>query len=217
MKAQPHTAPITRCTFALAALMLGACSMSTTTPKPASAMIERHGQVQFSSASDKIVGEIAIKYDEKHFHAEITKGPGVPLLTISSKFTSAGGEVRQLASAHLSGPLVRGSWTWREKDLHRKIPFVTHKLKDPSHAWAALPEVFMWGEDRAKKNAKDGRDGFIAHMPDIVMHARVGNGEVKHFDYSRLNNPKEDLWISDIPPKERKKLPVLETVICHLD
>ena len=82
------TAPATghctaQCALAAAALFLGACSATTGSLKNAT---ERHGQVQFSSGKEQIVGEIAIRHTDESFQATITKGPGVPLLTISAKF-----------------------------------------------------------------------------------------------------------------------------------
>ena len=202
-----HTARcITQGTFALTALMLGACS--TSTPTKTAAGTERHGQVQFSSATDKIVGEIAIRHDGKHFYADITKGPGVPLLKLSARFgpDPAMKDENHLRYVSATGPFAHGGWTWRPNDLGKKN--ATDKLKDSSRAWAALPEVFMWGEAQAKKEA------FRVCLPDIVMHARVGgDGQVKRFDYTRHENPTG----VTLPLRDLKKLPKTESVIVHLD
>ena len=202
-----HTARrITRGTFALAALMLGACSTSTQTKTPAGT--ERHGQVQFSGASEQIVGEIAIRHDGKHFYAEITKGPGVPLLKLSARFgpDPTMKDENHLRSVSATGPLAHGGWSWRPKDLGKKN--ATDRLKDSSRAWAALPEVFMWGEAQARNEA------FRVCLPDIVMHARVvEDGQVKRFDYTRHENPTGVA----LPIRDLKKQPKTETVIVHLD
>lgn len=209
MKTQTHANPTARCiaqgTFALAALTLGACS--TSTPTKPSAGTERHGQVQFSSATDQIVGEIAIQHDGKHFRAEVTKGPGVPLLKLHATFgpDPKAKDENHLRSVSATGPLAHGGWTWRPKDLGKKTS--ADKLKDSSRAWAALPEVFMWGEAQAKN------EPFRVCLPDIVMHARVSDGEVKRFDYTRHENPTGVA----LPIRDLKKQPKTETVIVHLD
>jgi len=214
MKALTNATRIARCplqyALAIAALLLGACSTTAPQNQIAKNAIERHGQVKFSSPGEQIVGEIVIRHDGEHFHAEITKGPGVPLLTISAKFgADLNSKVlaeKHMISAHASGPLSHGGWTWRPKNLTKKN-FSTAKLGEHSRAWGALPEVFMWGESEAKG------ESFRVCLPDIVMHAHTGDGEVKRFDYTRRENPSGEAQ----PMKTLRKLPVLETVICHLD
>lgn len=111
---------IVQCALATAALFLGACSATA----PVKGGTERHGQVKFSSAKEQIVGEIAIRHDKNHFHAEITKGPGVPLLTISAKFgidsKSKENKELKMISSRISGPLAHGGLTYRPKDLAKK-------------------------------------------------------------------------------------------------
>ena len=214
MKAVPTTTRIARCStqcaLALTALLLGACSATAPGSKFAKTASERHGQVKFSSAQEQIVGEIVIRHDGEYFRAEITKGPGVPLLTISAKFgvdaTAKELQERQMIYARVTGPLAHGGWTWRPKAL-TKPSFSTDKLKAPHRAWGALPEVFMWGEAEAKGEA------FRVSLPDIVMHARASGGEVKRFDYARHQNPTGE----PLPLKDLRKQPTLETVVCHLD
>ena len=212
MKAKPDTNRIARCitqgTLAIATLLLGACSTATQ-PKHATTMTERHGQVQFSGGNDHIVGEIAIQHDGKYFRAEITKGPGVPLLKLYARF-GLDPKMKESGENHLrvvtaTGPLAHSGWTWRPNDLAKKS--ASDKLKDPSRAWAALPEVFMWGEAQAKG------EPFRVCLPDIVMHARVGDGQVKRFDYTRHENPTGE----PLPMRDLKKQHTSETVICHLD
>ncbi len=207
MKATIHTTAA-RCALALAAVFLGACS--TVTPGPGKNAVERHGQVKFSSPDEQIVGEIAIRHDGDNFRAEITKGPGVPLLTISAKFgTKVNAKTamdKHMISAHISGPLAKGGWTWRTHDLTKKS-FSNDKLKPHYRAWVALPEVFMWGDSQAKGEA------FQACLPDIAMHASAKDGEVKRFDFTRHENPTGEA----LPIKDLRRQPKLESVICHLD
>ena len=85
------------------------------------------------------------------------------------------------------------------------------ELADSSRVWAALPEVFEWGEEKAKGGE------FRVCFPNIVMHARNSEGGVERFDYQRVENPSKVASLAEIVPKDRKKLPVRETVVCHLD
>lgn len=195
-----------QCALAAAALFLGACSATTGSLKNAT---ERHGQVQFSSGKEQIVGEIAIRHTDDNFRATITKGPGVPLLTISAKFAidskSKETKERQMVSSHVSGPLSHGGLTYRPKDVAKKS---AANLARTTYAWAALPEVFMWGESDAK-----GGESVRVTLPDLATHARANDGHVKNFDYSRHQNPTGQ----PLPRRDLKKLPLLENVICHLD
>ena len=195
-----------QCALAAAALFLGACSATTGSLKNAT---ERHGQVQFSSGKEQIVGEIAIRHTDEDFQATITKGPGVPLLTISAKFAidskSKETKERQMVSSHVGGALSHGGLTYRPKDVAKKS---AANLASTTYAWAALPEVFMWGEADAK-----GGESVRVTLPDLAMHARATNGQVKNFDYSRHQNPTGQ----PLPLRDLKKQPTLEKVICHLD
>ncbi len=199
-----------QCALAVTAMLFSACSALIVHPKPSASATQRNGQVKFTSASEKIVGEIVIRHDAENFLAEITKGPGVPLLTISAKFgtdpKSKALTEKHMLIARATGPLAHGGWTWKPKDLTKKN-FKPAKLKDPSRAWGAFPEVFMWGEGQAKG------ESFRVCLPDIVMHARAGDGEVQRFDYTRHENPSGEPQAM----KDLRKLPALETVICHLD
>jgi hypothetical protein len=215
MKATKHTLPhIARCSvqcaLAITAMLFSACSALIVHPKPSASATQRNGQVKFTSAGEKIVGEIVIRHDAENFLAEITKGPGVPLLTISAKF-GTDPKSKDLTEKHMliaraTGPLSHGGWTWKPKDLAKKT-YSTEKLKDSSRAWGALPEVFMWGDAQAKG------ESFRVCLPDIVMHARAGHGAVQRFDYARHRNPTGEA----LPMQDLRKQPALETVICHLD
>ena len=215
MKASQQTAQnITRCSLqcalALTAMLFSACSALIVHPQPSASATQRNGQVKFNSANEKIVGEIVIRHDSENFLAEITKGPGVPLLTISATF-GTDPKSKELTEKHMliaraTGPLSHGGWTYRPKNLTKKN-FKPEKLKEPSRAWGALPEVFIWGNAQAK------HESFRVTLPDIVMHARAGTGEVERFDYVRHRNPTGEA----LPLRDLKKQPALETVICHLD
>ncbi len=213
MNTQNHAHPIahriTRGTLAIVTLLLGACSATTTkqSPTKTASGTERHGQVKFSGGGEQIVGDIAIRHDGKYFYADITKGPGVTLLKLSARFgpDPTIKDENHLRYVRATGPLAHGGWTWRPNDLAKKS--ATDKLKDASRAWAALPEVFMWGEAQAKG------EPFRVCLPDIVMHARVNDGEVKRFDYTRHENPTGE----PLPLRDLKKLRASETVVCHLD
>jgi hypothetical protein len=215
MKATNHPLPkIARCSLqcalAVTAMLFSACSALIVHPQPSATAIQRNGQVKFTGAGEKIVGEIVIRHDSENFLAEITKGPGVPLLTISAKF-GTDAKAKTLTEKHMivaraTGPLSRGGWIWKPRDL-TKESYPVSELKEPSRAWAALPEVFMWGDAKAK------RESFRVCLPDLVMHARVGNGEVQRFDYVRHQNPTGEA----LPMKDLRRQPALETVICHLD
>lgn len=199
-----------RCTLAAISLLFSACSALIVHPQPSAQATQRNGQVKFASTNEKIVGDIVIRYDERNFLAEITKGPGVPLLTLSAEFGSDP-RVEELKERHMlvvraTGPLSHGGWTWKPKSLTKKS-YSSKKLQEPSKAWAALPEVFMWGDSIAKGTS------FRVCLPDIVMHARTGRGEVRRFDYNRHENATE----GPLTLKDLKRQPVLEGVICHLD
>jgi len=198
-----------QCALAATTLLFSACSALIVHPKPSANATQRSGQVKFSSSTENIVGDIVIRYDEKNLLAEITKGPGVTLLTLSAEFETdpAKGHLkeRHMKIVRASGPLSKGGYVWRPTNLSEKN--YTKKLKDPSRAWGALPEVFMWGE--AKANGQDFRVCF----PDIFMRARAGNGEVLKFNYTRHEKPPE----AALDMKQLRKQPVRETVICHLD
>jgi hypothetical protein len=199
---------IARCSapFALAAtaLLLGACS--TTPPKSVLAKnaTERHGQVKFSSSDgEDIVGEIAIVHNADYFRAEITKGPGVPLLSISAKFGTenfSNSKVavpetpsRHMLVVHASGPLAHGGFTWRPERNTEKN-YSPKKLKAHYRAWSALPEVFMWGE------AKSKGETYQVCLPDLIMHYGVSKGDLASFRYVRVDPDEAGLFLYGTKP-----------------
>ena len=202
-----------RIVLALAALSLGACSALITHPKPTASWTQRSGQVKFSSASNNVVGDIVIRHDADNFLAEITKGPGVRLLTLSAQFGTGKSKVlteRHALIVRATGPLARGGWTWNPESLAKRGTD-DPKLADSSRVWAALPEVFAWAEAKAKGGE------FRVCFPNIVIHARSPEGEVGRFDYQRVEIPSTGASLADIMPKDRKKLRVIESVVCNLD
>lgn len=183
-------------------------------PTPTASWTQRSGQVKFSSANANVVGDIVIRHDADHFLAEITKAPGVKLLTISAEFGT--GPEKVLAERHarrvkISGPLAGGTWVFRPQSLAKGKGSDDSEFKDSAKVWAALPEVFEW----AQAQAKGGE--FRVCFPDIVMHSKTDGGEVQRFDYKRLDNPNKVASLGELAPKDRKKLPAIETVVCHLD
>ena len=213
----PQTAPrriartAARVALAAVTLLFGACSALVFHPKPAPSWTQRSGQVKFSSAKVNFVGDIVIRHDDRNFVAEISKGPGVPLLKLSAKF-GADPKLKALPENHMlvvkaTGPLSRGGWTWNPKSLTTTRILFPPNMKPAARAWAALPEVFQWGNEQAK-----GAD-FRVCLPDITMHAKAGHGRVQRFDYSRHENSTGNA----LPLNDLRKMPVLETVACQLD
>src|SRR5438046_1050549 len=101
---------LARAAIALTAFSLGACSTHVSHSTPAASSVQRTGQVQLTSSDTNIVGDIVIRHDAKNFRAEISKGPGVPLLTLSAEFGP--GKSKLLPERHTivvkaSGPLAK--------------------------------------------------------------------------------------------------------------
>ena len=213
----PHsaTSPLARAAIRTAlasvALLFGACSALIVHPKPTASWTQRSGQVQFSSGDVKIVGDIVIRHDAENFLAQISKGPGLPMLTISAKFGTdpqmKALPEKHMLSVHATGPLSKGGWVWSPKSLTKDHTFFAPNMKDPSRAWAALPEVFAWAEARGKG------EEFRVCLPDITFHGDTGKDGVRWFDYRRHENPTGNA----LPLSDLRKLPVTATVVCHLD
>jgi hypothetical protein len=116
-----------RALFSCAAILLiGACASHTSIPAPQASWSQATGQIQTSGGAVPIVGEIAVRYDAENFLAEITKGPGLPLLKIYGK----GPHAEQVT---VQGALARGGWSGSPADAPVAL-----------QAWVALPEVFHW-------------------------------------------------------------------------
>ncbi len=76
------------------------------------------------------MGEISIRADGENFLAEISKGPGLQLLTIYAHGTH-GEDVR------IRGPLAGSSYEGKAAHAPQKL-----------QAWAALPEAFHSAQSR---------------------------------------------------------------------
>ena len=212
---QPATTPpahaVIRAALASAALLFGACSAMIAHPKPTASWTQRSGQVKFSSGDTKIVGDIVIRHDKENFLAQISKGPGLPMLTLSAKF-GTDPTMKALPEKHMlivraTGPLSHGGWTWDPASLAKEKTLFRPKMKDSSRAWAALPEVFEWAEAHGR-----GED-FRVCFPDITFHGNAGKDGARSFDYKRHENPTGNV----LPLADLRKLPAIETVVCHLD
>ncbi len=119
--------------FTAAAFALCSCSNLHPMPAPAKSWAQHTGQVQTSGGTRDIVGEITIRSDRENFLAEISKGPGLQLLTIYAHGTQ--GEV-----VRIRGPLAGGSYEGRAADAPAKL-----------QAWAALPCAFHSAQARARR------------------------------------------------------------------
>jgi hypothetical protein len=117
--------------FVAAIATLSACASNTPIPNPQASWAQATGQIQSSGGKVPIVGEIVIRHDRENFLAEVTKGPGLPLLRIYGK----GAHGEQVTAR---GALARGSWSGSPE----KAPAA---LK----TWAALPAVFQWANAKA--------------------------------------------------------------------
>jgi hypothetical protein len=130
--------------FTAAAFTLSACSNLSPMPAPAKSWAQHTGQIQASGGTRNIVGEITIRSDRENFLAEISKGPGLQLLTIYAQGTQ--GEV-----VRIRGPLAGGSYEGRAVDAPAKL-----------QAWAALPGAFHSAQARARREFK------ISHGKEII-------------------------------------------------
>jgi hypothetical protein len=119
--------------FITAAFALCACSKISPMPTPAKSWTQHTGQIQTSGGARNIVGEITIRADRENFLAEITKGPGLQLLTIYAH-GALGEEVQ------IQGPLAGGSYQGKAADAPEKL-----------RAWAALPGAFHSAQAKTRR------------------------------------------------------------------
>ena len=122
--------------FIAVAFAVCACSNFSPLPTPAKSWTQHTGQIQTSGGARNIVGEITIRADRENFLAEITKGPGLQLLTIYVH-GALGEEVQ------IQGPLAGGSYQGKTADAPEKL-----------RAWAALPGAFHLAQARARSEFK---------------------------------------------------------------
>lgn len=194
----PHLAAV------VAPLFLASCATMISHPTPSASWTERSGQVKFSSADASVVGEIVIRHDADNFVAEISKGAGLPLLKLSASFGTGAGGSREMLAVRATGPLARGGWTLKPESVSDGM---NPNTKIHSRPWAALPEVFQWGE----AVAKGGK--FEVRLPDITMRAKTAHGRVQGFEYQIRDNPGREVLDS----RELAKRAALESVVCILD
>lgn len=131
-------------------------------PAPQAAWAQSTGQMKASGGKTEIVGEITIRSDAGNFLAEVSKGPGLPLL----KIYAAGEHPNEVI---VRGALARGGWKG-------------HPLKAPEalQAWAVLPEVFHWARAQAK------RDGaFAFSIADVKRAGRRAGDKVVYLELQR--------------------------------
>ncbi|MEQ1852984.1 MAG: hypothetical protein ABMA01_15510 [Chthoniobacteraceae bacterium] len=188
----------------IAPMFLASCATMISHPTPSPSWTERTGQVKLSSADASIVGDIVIRHDADNFVAEISKGPGLPLLKLSASFGTGAGGSREMLAVRATGPLARGGWTLKPESVGDGM---NPNAKIHSRPWAALPEVFQWGE----AVAKGGK--FEVRLPDITMRAKTAHGRVQGFEYQIRDNPSR-LVLDD---GELAKRAALESVVCILD
>ena len=141
------------------ALSFAGCAFVGALPHPQATWAQATGQIQASGGQTPIVGEIAIRHDDRNFLAEVTKGPSLPLLKIYA--TGSHGE-----EVTLRGALARGAW--------RGAPA---KAPENLRAWAALPEVFHWAHRHA-----NGDDSYRINAPGIQYNARHTEGGMTYLE-----------------------------------
>ena len=142
------------------AVIFSACAAPM--PSPQSSWKQATGQIQAQGGTTPIVGEIAIRYDDENFLAEITKGPSLPLLKIYGK----GAHPEEVV---VRGALARGSW----KGAPSAAP-------EALQAWVALPEVFHWAIAQ-----KDRNPFYTINLPGIKTAGSRDGDALKHFEYTR--------------------------------
>jgi hypothetical protein len=145
-------------TASLAALF-SACAARIPSPQPT--WKQATGQIQ-SRGETPIVGEIAIRYDDENFLAEITKGPSLPLLKIYGKGLHGEDVIAR-------GALARGTWHGAPSQAPASL-----------QAWVALPEVFHWALAR-----KDGDKSYTIQLPGLKTGGRRVGEDLTYLEYSR--------------------------------
>lgn len=147
-------------TTSTCALFFAACA--TPIPSPQPSWKQATGQIQSRGGATPIVGEIAIRWDDQNFLAEITKGPSLPLLKIY-------GKGRHAEEVIARGALARGTWKGSPTEAPEAL-----------QAWVALPEVFHWAQAR-----KDGDRTYSIQLQGITTGGRRAGGELTYLEYSR--------------------------------
>lgn len=147
---------------ALSAIFLAGCAAMSPIPAPQPSWNQATGQIQSSGGTTDVVGEITIRADTENFLAEVTKGPGLPLLRIYAK----GAHPREVI---IRGALARGGWKGDPANAPEAL-----------QGWALLPEVFHWAHAGAK-----GDGNFVFSKADVNRGARRKGNVIVYFDYKR--------------------------------
>lgn len=146
-------------TAALVAFFTGC---ATQIPSPQPTWKQATGQIQSRGGATPIVGEIAIRYDDENFLAEITKGPSLPLLKIYAKGLHA-------EEVTARGALARGTWKGSPAEAPEAL-----------QALVALPEVFHWAQAR-----KDGDRSYAIQLPGLTTAGRRAGDDLAYLEYER--------------------------------
>lgn len=146
----------------LVAVFTGACATGPRIPDPQPSWKQVTGQVQSTGGKTPIVGDIVIRYDDENFLAEISKGPGLPLL----KLYAIGRNAEQVTAR---GALARGSWSGMPAEAPEAL-----------QAWVALPEVFHWARMRAA-----GDKSYSIRLQGVTTGGRRAGDELTYMEFER--------------------------------
>ena len=152
--------PLRILSMAATATLFVACA--TPIPSPQPSWKQATGQVQTRGGATEVVGEIAIRYDDENFLAEITKGPSLPLLRIYAKGPHA-------EEVTVRGALAKGTWTGTPAQAPEAL-----------QAWVALPEAFHWAQAR-----KDGDRTYSIQLPGVKTGGRKAGSNLAYLEYER--------------------------------
>jgi hypothetical protein len=148
--------------FLTAAVAVSLAACATPIPSPQPTWKQATGQIQTRGGATPLVGEIAIRYDDENFLAEITKGPSLPLLKIYAKGLHA-------EEVTARGALARGTWKGSPADAPEAL-----------QAWVALPEVFHWAQAR-----KEGDRSYSIQLQGLKTGGRRVGEDLTYLQYER--------------------------------
>ena len=129
-------------------------------PTPQPNWAQATGQIQTTGGRIAIVAEIAVRHDAANFLAEISKGPGAPLMRIYAK--GAHGE-----QVTVRGD--RGSWSGSPSRAPKAL-----------QAFAALPEVFQWAQAQRR-----GDTAYALSLSDVQAAPQRSVGGYTVLEYQR--------------------------------
>ena len=118
--------------------------------------------VKVACAEVPVVGEIAIRYDNQNFLAEVTKGPSLPLVRIHA----VGARPERVV---VRGVLARGTWSGSPA-----------KAPEALKAWVALPEAFHHAQARAR-----GDNSSPISLADTKVDTTHSGGKVTSIEIER--------------------------------